>query len=128
MYLTTQEVLNLRNEVQAELDDFDYGRANKHIYKIQGPDRIMLLYVVDLLNKLLKMLKRGQYKRVRLMDAFRQQDWVWYSCHKKAIYSEVPLKERLGYKPSRKIKYYKLIAEQAYYLEWASNYIVDRLG
>ena len=127
MYITRKEVLDLRNEVQTELEEFEYGRAKKHIYNIQGEDRIMLLYVIDLLDKILKMLERGEYYRSRILDALQSQDWVWYSYNKKALYSEKLLKKRFNMKETKKIKYMNLICKQAGYLQNASAYIVQRL-
>lgn len=126
MYITKKEVLDLRNEVQTELDDFTYGRANKHIMTVQGEDRIILLYVVDLLKRLEQMLKRGNYEKSRIFGALKEQDWMWYSCHR-SLHSDRLLRERLGIKPNKNILITRMLAMQARYLENASNYIIQRL-
>lgn len=128
MYLTTKEVLDLKSDVMRDLDDFEYGRGHKRIPILQGEDRTIMLYVLDLLDKILKMLKRGNYDKSRILEALECQDWVWYSHYKKALWSERLLKERMQMKPTKKIKYRDLILMQAKYLERASQYIIDVLG
>lgn len=125
MYLTTKEVLDLKQEVQKDLDDFNY-RGKKHVYVIQGEERITLLYVVELLNKILQMLHKGNYIKDELLEALKEQDWIRYSFSSNSLWKEDKLRDRLQIK-SKKAKVSDLLWKQAEYLEQASWYIITRL-
>lgn len=125
MYITIKEVLDLKSEVQHELDDFEYGRGADRVPTIKGEDRIILQYVIDLLIKLEKMLKRGNYEKSRLLDALKNQDWSWYSFNDKSLWTEKALRKRLNIK--RKMDGYDLLLLQSKYLEKAGAYIIARL-
>ena len=102
MYITKQEVLDLKREVQTELDDYVYIRK-KHKLVIEGEERIVLLYTVELLDKILIMLKRGNYIKSELLDALRQQNWTYYSFSSKSLWSDKLLRKRLQIKPTKTI-------------------------
>ena len=125
MYLTTKEVLDLKQEVQKDLDDFNY-RGKKHVYVIQGEERITLLYVVELLNKILQMLHKGNYIKDELLGALKEQDWIRYSFSSNSLWKEDKLRDRLQIK-SKKAKVSDMLWKQAEYLEQASWYIITRL-
>ena len=125
MYLTTKEVMDLKQEVQKDLDDFWY-RGKKHVYVIQGEERITLLYVVELLNKILQMLHKGNYIKDELLGALKEQDWIRYSFSSNSLWKEDKLRDRLGIK-SKKAKVSDMLWKQAEYLEQASWYIITRL-
>lgn len=125
MYLTTKEVLDLKQEVQKDLDDFNY-RGKKHVYVIQGDERITLLYAVELLNKILQMLHKGNYIKSELLEALKEQDWIRYSFSSNSLWKEDKLRDRLQIK-SKKAKVSDMLWKQAEYLEQASWYIITRL-
>lgn len=125
MYLTTKEVLDLKQEVQKDLDDFN-DEGKKYVYVIQGEERITLLYVVELLNKILQMLHKGNYIKSELLGALKEQDWIRYSFSSNSLWKEDKLRDRLGIK-SKKAKVSDLLWKQAEYLEQASWYIITRL-
>lgn len=125
MYLTTKEVLDLKQEVQKDLDDFNY-RGKKHVYVIQGEERITLLYALELLNKILQMLHKGNYIKDELLEALKEQDWIRYSFSSNSLWKEDKLRDRLGIK-SKRAKVSDMLWKQAEYLEQASWYIITRL-
>lgn len=126
MYITKQEVLDLKREVQTELDDYVYIRK-KHKLVIEGEERIVLLYTVELLDKILIMLKRGNYIKSELLDALRQQNWTYYSFSSKSLWSDKLLRKRLQIKPTKTIMVSDMLKIQAEYLEQASEYIISML-
>lgn len=125
MYLTTKEVLDLKQEVQKDLDDFNY-KGKKHVYVIQGEERITLLYTLELLNKILQMLHKGNYIKDELLGALKEQDWIRYSFSSNSLWKEDKLRDRLGIK-SKRAKVSDMLWKQAEYLEQASWYIITRL-
>lgn len=126
MYLTKQEVLDLKADIIKDLDDF-YYKGKKHIYVIQGEERIILLYAVDLLNKILIMLHNDNYIKEELFESMQNQDWIKYSFSSKSIWQEKRLKERLQIRPSKNVQITDMLWKQAEYLEHASDYIISML-
>ena len=124
MYIKIQEVLDLTKEVQNYLD----GDKRSRTPAVHGENRIMLLYLLDILDKIKSMLKKGQYNRDRLLTALEQQDWMKYSFSSKSLWTDKALRQRLQIRPSRKITVTDMLKMQAGYLEQASDYIVTRLG
>lgn len=125
MYITKQEVLDLKSDIVKDLDDFNY-RGKKHVYVIQGEERITLLYALELLNKILQMLHKGNYIKDELLGALKEQDWIQYSFSSNSLWKEDKLRDRLQIK-SKKAKVSDMLWKQAEYLEQASWYIITRL-
>lgn len=126
MIVTKQQLLDLRNEVQKDLDDYVYVRK-KHKLVITGEHRIMLQYVVDILNKLLQYLKTDTCNMEAIRCTLTEQNWKTYSYSGKSMCSEKQLYKRLQLKPSKKRTIIDLLDIQAEFLEKAAFYILTRL-
>jgi hypothetical protein len=134
VYLTKEELMGLKKIIREDLDEKETtgsGRYKKkrgdYVPVIQGNERIMLLYALDIINKLLSMLNKGDYSKDRILYALVHNDWKAHSLENKALSTERLLRDRLGIKPSKKhgLTYLKIV--QAYYLQSAANYVADML-
>lgn len=126
LILEKEDILALRSELQEQLDEFEYGRGAKHIYKLQGEERALVVYTRDILTEIIALYKRGKYyERPAIIEALEKRDWMRYS------YSEKPgdvqcARERMKLRKS--MSRIDVLMEQGFMLMRAKDCVIELLN
>lgn len=123
-YITHKQIVELKNGIQNDLDDYT-RKGRKIVYNVTGEWRVILLYALDILERIRRMImKNGKYHVSSIVQALRSQDWYRYSLGGKSLSSE-KARERIGLKKSMPML--DVLYEQGAILQKAGFYVITLL-